>query len=73
MFLGSRCVGCRTLPDDLIRSCLRLARCYGGTTLSPVADQDERVLVYNVIWIFTAVFCVLLCVCVIGCICKKCR
>ena len=73
-FSGSRCVGCHSLPDDLVQSCLRLARCYSGTTLyTPVSDYDEHVMVYNAIWIFTALLIVLLCVCGIGCICKKCK
>ena len=72
--LGSRCMGCHSLPDDLVQSCLRLARCYSGTTLyTPVSDYDEHVMVYNAIWIFTALVIVLLCVCGIGCICKKCK
>ena len=72
--LGSRCGGCHALPDDLVHSCLRLARCYSGTTLyTPVSDYDEHVMVYNAIWIFTALLIVLLCVCGIGCICKKCK
>ena len=68
---GSRCGGCSSLPADLVQSCLRLARCYSGTT--PVVDFDEHVMVYNAIWIFTALLIVLLCVCGIGCICKKCK
>ena len=71
LYFISDCEKCRSMPEEIIASCLRVQRCY---VIAPVAEvPPQAVEAYHIVYAVVVLVFIAAVIGAVICCCKKCK